>query len=229
MVSIDEAVIARLKRHGERFEILVSPKAAELKIENLNISELLASEFIFKDARTSQKASAEVLKKVFGIEDPEKIAKIILEEGEIHLTTEQRKKLLEEKKKKIVALIARDAIDPRTKTPHPPSRIENAMKQAKISIDLREDPEKQIPEILKEIRVILPIHFEKLRVAVKLPPEYTSNYYRLKEYGKILKEEWQGDGSYIALVEIPAGIRDEFYAALNSITKGSVEVKILER
>ena len=52
MASLDDAVIARLKTHGETFEIFVDPDLALKHKEgaSVNFNELLAAEYIFRDA-----------------------------------------------------------------------------------------------------------------------------------------------------------------------------------
>lgn len=230
MISLDKAVVARLESHGERFEILIDPEVVEKvhagKIED--IRENLAVEEVFRDARKGERASEESIKKVFGTDDINKIALTIIKKGEVQLTTEQRRKMQEEKKRKIIAEIARNAINPQTKTPHPPSRIEAAMEEAHVHIDPFKPAEQQIQRVLDALRPIIPIRFEKIRVAVKLSAQnYGKVYGELISYGQIIKEEWQKDGSWIGIIEIPAGVQTEFFEELNKRTKGDVETKLL--
>ena len=224
MVSVDEAVIARLKSHGEKFEILVDPRIVN---EDIPLEDVLAAEFIFTDAGTGDRASQESLTKVFETTDVFEIAKTIIEKGEIQLTTEQRKTMMEEKRKKIVQLIARNAVDPQTRKPHPPHRIENAMEQARVHIDLFKSADQQVADIIKVLRPLLPLRVETKKIAVKLPAVYAGKYYELKKFGKMVKEEWQKDGSYIAVLHIPGGMEDEFYQKVNALTKGEAETKLL--
>jgi ribosome maturation protein SDO1 len=42
------------------------------------------------------------------------------------------------------------------------------------------------------------------------------------------KEEWQADGSWIGLMEIPAGLITELTSKLNSKTKGNAAVKAIQ-
>lgn len=224
MVSVDEAVIARLKSHGEKFEILVDPRIVN---EEIPIADALAAEFIFTDAGTGDRASQESLTKVFETTDVFEVAKTIIEKGEIQLTTEQRKAMMEEKRKKIVQLITRNAVDPQTRKPHPPHRIENAMEQARVHIDLFKSTDEQVADIIKELRPLLPLRVETKKIAVKLPAVYAGKYYQLKEFGKVVKEEWQKDGSYIAVLHIPGGMEDEFYQKVNALTKGEAETRLL--
>ncbi|MDP1553319.1 MAG: ribosome assembly factor SBDS, partial [Methanobacteriaceae archaeon] len=140
MVNMEDAVIARLESHGERFEILVDPDlSAEYKKgsngSNISIETVLAVEEIFKDAKKGDKASEEGMLKVFQSSDPLEVASLIIQKGNIQLTAQQRREMQEEKHKKIVANIARNAINPQTGLPHPPKRIEKAMEEAKVRID----------------------------------------------------------------------------------------------
>jgi len=230
LVTLEEAVIAHLDSHGKRFEILVDPDLA-LRVrrgEEVDMSNVLAVETIFKDARKGDKASEESLKETFGYSDPLEVAKVIIKKGEIQLTTEQRRKMLEDKRKQIVNIIARNSINPQTNTPHPPKRIEKAMEEAKVRVDLWKTAEEQVPNVIKAIRPLIPIRIENKTIAVKIPPQYAAKAYPvIKPYGEVKKEEWQKDGSWIFLIEIPAGMIDDFLRELNSLTKGEVESKIL--
>jgi ribosome maturation protein SDO1 len=231
MVSLDEAVLARYSKGQHHFEIYVDPDLA-LKYregEDVNISDILAVEEIFKNASAADKASEHVMRDVFGTTDVLEIAKEIIKEGEIQLTTAQRKKLTEEKTKKIVSMIASRSINPQTNTPHTPERIAKAMEEARVHVDMFKPAEDQIPGIMKAIASIIPIKFETIVLAVKIPPEYAGKCYSVVREYDLRKEEWQKDGSYIAMVEIPAGIQDEFYDKMNAITRGNVETKIIER
>ncbi|MCK5459453.1 MAG: ribosome assembly factor SBDS, partial [Thermoplasmatales archaeon] len=128
MVRLDDAVIARLHKGEDHFEILVDPRAAEHLIEGKEVDVLssLAIDTIFKDSKKGTHASQESLEKVFGTDDVETIVKEIILKGEIQLTTEQRHEMQEKKQKRIVDIIVKNAMDPQTKTPHPRQRIELA-------------------------------------------------------------------------------------------------------
>ncbi|NOZ77295.1 MAG: ribosome assembly factor SBDS [Euryarchaeota archaeon] len=230
MVTMDDAVIARLDTHGERYEVLVD---ADLAMEfkrgkDVELSKLLAVETVFKDSKKGEKASEEMMQKRFGTVDPMEVAKAIVKKGDIQFTTEQRRRAMEEKKKRIIATIARNAINPQTDTPHPPARIEAALEEAKFHVDLTKSVDEQVKLALKLLRPIIPIKFEEKRIAVKIPPEHAPRCMAaVREFGDIRKEEWQKDGSWVFVMDLPAGIVDDFFDKLNSITKGEVETKIL--
>ena len=79
MVSLDEAVIARLKKGEEHFEVLVDPYAAADIIDGkeVDIIQSLAIDAIFKDSKKGTHASDESLQKNFGTDDISKITKTI--------------------------------------------------------------------------------------------------------------------------------------------------------
>jgi ribosome maturation protein SDO1 len=228
-MSLENTIIARLEKGGEKFELIVDPKLAyDYKTgAKKDLNNVLIAEEVFKDARKGERQTSSVIQKMFGTTDVFEVAKKIFSEGELQLTTEQRRKLLEEKRTKVVALVARNCIDPRTKTPHPPQRIENALEQAKVHIDAFKSAEEQLNDVIEALREIIPISIEKMKIAVKILPEHAGRVYgMLKEYG-ISKEEWGKDGSLLVLVEIPAGIQGEFYDKLNKATAGSAQTKVL--
>lgn len=230
MVTLEDAVIARLEYYGEHFEILVDPDlAADFKRgEDIELEEIMAVEEIFKDARKGDKVSEEAMLKAFNTTDLSEVAAFIIKKGQVQLTAQQRKEMQEEKRKKIVATITREAINPQTKLPHPSRRIEIAMEESKIHVDPFKSVDEQVNSVLKAIRTKIPIRFEKVQVAIRVPGDFTGKVYNIiPEYGKAKKEEWQQDGSWIAVVEIPGGMQDNFYRKLNEITHGQVETKLL--
>lgn len=232
MVTIDDAVVAKLTSHGSNFEILVDPSLAS-KIrqgEPVDLDDLMAVQQVFKDAKKGDKASEERIGEIFGTEDLKEIVEKIIHSGEIQLTTDQRKEMVETKRKAVVAFISRNAVDPRTGLPHPPIRVEKAMAEAKSRIDPFESVENQVKSVVKALRPIIPLRFEVRTIVVKIPAEHTGKAYgHIKSFGELKKEEWQKDGSWVGLFEIPVGMEQDFYSVLGKVTSGEAETKILER
>ena len=226
-----EPIVARLETHGHRFEILVKPDLAFKFKEGQKVSirEVLEGEFIYKDARKGLKASEEVIRKVFGTTDVYKVAEEILRGGEIQITAEQRRALIEAKKKKIIDFISRNCIDPRTKLPHPPKRIELAMEQLRIGIDPFKDVEKQALQVIKALSRVLPIKIAKAIVRVKIPAPYSGRAYSvLAGLGEVKRVTWLNDGSLFMELEIPAGMQQTLIDKVNAISKGTGEVKVVQ-
>lgn len=231
MVTVDEASIAKLKTHGQNFEILIdSSKAIAFKSTgNVDIRDVLAAQEIFSDAKKGLVASENSMKNIFKTSDALEVASIIIKKGDIPLTAEYKDQLREEKKKQVINIIHRNAVDPKTHLPHPAQRIENAMVEAKIHIDEFTDINKQVTDVIQRLRPILPLKFEMKEIAVKIPPEFAAkSYATVKSFGKILREDWQQDGSWVATVEMPGGLEEDFYSKLNSLCHGTVESKVLK-
>ncbi|RLF23301.1 MAG: ribosome assembly factor SBDS [Thermoprotei archaeon] len=223
-------VIARYSSHGERFEIIVEPEAAwrfrEGKEKDLR--KVLVYDVIYKDAKKGLRASEETLMKVFGTTDPYKVAEQILRKGEIQLTAEQRRRMIEAKRRQIIEFISRNCIDPRTGHPHPPSRIESALEEAKVGIDPFKPAEEQAMNIIKALQRILPIKIARALIAVKIPAAYVGRAYGvLSRMGTITRQAWLPDGSWMAELEIPAGMRPILIEKVNQLTKGEGEIRIL--
>lgn len=231
MVAIDESIIARLKTHGKTFEVFVEPEGALAlkKGDAVKIENILAVEDVFLDAKNGDRPAEQDVINAFGTTDVIKIAEKIILEGELHLTTEQKKKIQEEKKRRVINIIAQNAINPQTKAPHPPARIEAAMEEAGVHIDPTKDVDEMVNITMKAIRPLIPIRFEEVRIAVKLPAEFAAKTYgSVAGFGALSKQEWQNDGSWIGVITIPAGRQDELYSLLNRLTKGSAETKFLK-
>ena len=223
--------IARITHDGEHFEILTKPEPAlSYRLgKTIPVSQVLATETIFTDAGKGTKASEETLKQVFGTTDPLEIAGVILKKGTLQLTTEQRKQIVEEKRRQIISFISRECIDPKTNLPHPPLRIEQAMKQIRFSIDPTKGVEEQSKEIIKLLRPVIPLKMEKISVAVHIPPEHASKAYgTVKGFGTITREQWRADGSWSAVVEMSAGLYGPFLDKLGKMTRGKLEAKMVK-
>ena len=232
MISVEKAVIAKITKNGIKFEMLVDPvKAMDLRTgKEVTIEELIASEEIFEDSKKGLRASGENVNKAFGTNDRAKIAYTIVKEGEVQITTDQRRAMLEEKTKAIASIISKRGVNPQTGIPHPADRVLRAMEQAKVRIDLERRMEDQIDGILEKIQSIIPIKFEKMQVAIKVPPESAGRASSIiRNLGEMIRDEWAKDGSYICMIEIPSGIQQEIYTRLNDLTHGQVEVKVIKK
>jgi len=152
-----DATVVRYSFEGEKFEILVKPDPAlDYKLgKKKDISSVLISDEIYTDYGKGTKPSTEKLLTAFKTEDKTEIAQIMFEKGDLNLTTDQRRKMVEQKRKQIVEFIAKTYVDPKTHLPHPPLRIELAMKDGRVSIDPQKNVEVQVNDIVDKLRSII--------------------------------------------------------------------------
>jgi ribosome maturation protein SDO1 len=239
MVSLDKAVVARMKRGEHHFEVLVDPDGAEKLLEKWRDADakqptpdelraILATDYVFTHWSDGKKASDEELTKAFATTDLQAITKRILLEGEVQLTAEQRKRMAEAKHKRIVDHILRNGWNPQTKTPHPRDRIERALEEGKFRTDPQKGIDEQVQAAMKALRPLIPIAFEQVKVAIRVPAEHTGHAYGpIRSLGEIKQEEWQKDGALVVVLQVPAGMQAEVYDRLNSLTHGQVTTKLL--
>ena len=234
MIPVDKSAIVRYEKGEHHYEILADPDTAWLIKEKRDISLLsdldsvLASPDIYKDAKKGERASEQDLYKSFNSDDKKYIIFKIIVDGELHLTTEQKRRMQEEKRKKVISMIASQAVDPTTNLPHPISRIERAMEDAGVRIDPVKPAERQVEDIVTALAPVIPIKIAKARIEVKIPPQYASRVYGYIKKLKPTRTNWQNDGSLDAVLEIPAGMQTEVFDKLNSMTHGNVYSKLLQ-
>jgi len=233
MISLDDAVTARLETHGERFEVLVDPDAAlEMKRGEFEgeLEDVIAARDVFENASRGDRPAEEDLEEVFGTTEPLDIIPEVIERGEIQITAEQREEMQERKKRKLINTISRNAINPQMDdAPHPPDRIESALEEAGFTVDPMTPAEEQVDDALEALRPVIPIRFEEMTVAVNLPADYAgSGQAKLREFGELEREEWQADGSWVGVITFPAGMQDELYGRVNEVTEGEGETQVVK-
>ncbi len=221
---------ARLKKGSDVFEIVIEPETAiAARHGKADIRDALKVQKVFSDAKKGMLASEQRMQAIFGTTDPLEVAKKIIADGNIQVTSEYRQKLMEQKKRQIVEFIRCNGVDPRTHAPHPAQRIEAAIAEAKVRIDEFKPAEQQVQEVLKALRPILPIKFEMKEIELIIPAQFASKAHNtLKLMGKILREEWQSDGSWKGIIEIPGGMEQELYDKLNALTHGELVSKVIK-
>ncbi|MGB9987805.1 ribosome assembly factor SBDS [Salarchaeum japonicum] len=233
MISLDEAVTARLESHGERFEVLIDPDAAlAMKRGEFDgdLEDVIAARDVFENASRGDRPAEEDLETVFGTTDPLEIIPEVVERGEIQITAEQRKEMQEQKRKQLINTIARNAVNPQMdNAPHPPDRIENALEQAGFTVDPMEPVDTQVDDALDALRPVIPIRFDEVTVAVQVPADYAgSAQSQIRQFGDLDREEWQADGSWVGVLTFPAGMQNEFYDLVNEHTSGEAETQIIK-
>jgi len=233
MISLDEAVTARLESHGQRFEVLVDPDAA-LAIKrgefDGELEDVIAAEDVFEDASRGDRPPETALEEVFETTDPVEIIPEVIQQGEIQITAEQRREMQEKKRRNLITRIQRNAVNPQMDdAPHPPERIESALEEAGFTVDPMEPVENQVEEALDELRPVIPIRFDEVTVAVQVPPDYAgSAQAKIRQFGDLDREEWQSDGSWVGVLTFPAGMQNDFYDLVNEHTSGEAETQIIK-
>ena len=221
--------LARMKKQGHEFELVLKDPDLALDFKHgkdVDINDVLETPQVFKDGKKGEIHSPNTLKEVFGTEDNVEAAKIILRDGEVLLTAEHRKKLFDAKKQRLLEYIHKNAVDPKTKLPHPLQRLELAMEQAKAHVDPYIPIEKQMEKIINQLRPIIALSFETAHILVHLSPRYAGAAYAgLKRKYTFKNETWLDDGSVQFQIEVPAGTKLDVFNDINNLTNGEATVE----
>lgn len=224
MVNVDDARIASYESNGQKFEILVDPDLAlEIKQGNKDVSnslsKLLASDEVYKNAKSGERVSEKSLQEHFGTTELAKIVEFILKKGHLDLTTEQKRKLAEMKRKEVVDYIVRNSTNPVTKAPHTYTRVESALETAKIQVDPQRPVDQQIDRIIEKLTEILPMDFKKVTFKATIPIQYAGKINSIINKYEILDRKWEAS-AFVFTAKVPAGEKDSFMNIISGLTKG---------
>jgi len=221
-----------IKERSKHYEVVVDPDLAESfkKGKISDVREVLKAEEVFSDAKKGLRPSEKDLLDTFGTKDKLRIAETILRKGIIQVSEKYREELREQKRRRIIDLIKINCVDSKTGLPFPPQRIENAFAEAGVKIDENKRAEDQIQDIIKKLRTVLPIKAEIKKYDILIPAKYASKSKNsIIQLGAVEREKWNQDGSYSFAMEIPAGMREEFFDKINAMTQGNAQIKEIER
>ncbi|MFZ0316069.1 MAG: ribosome assembly factor SBDS [Nitrososphaeraceae archaeon] len=223
----DKFTIVRYSAGNDKFEILVKPDPAlEYKLgKKKDISNIMISDEIYSDANKGTRCSSEKLMKHFKTTDQLEIAKQIMDKGDLNLNTDQRRKMIEEKKRQIVEYINKNFVDPKSHMPHPVSRINAVLDEARVAIDPFKRLDDQLKNIIESLRKIIPLKSEILELTVTVPSQFSGQSFSVfKTIGEIKSEQWLSDGSLQVILSINAGMKSSFLDRIGTATKGSAQV-----
>jgi ribosome maturation protein SDO1 len=227
MVSLDDAVLARMEKGGKRYEVLVDPSLVEAfraDPASVDINDFLAMDEVFHDARGGERPTEEAIEAAFQTQDISTIASIILDKGSIQLTTAQRKAMVETMRQQIIHHIHTQAVDPKTKSPHPKTRLELALEESRYSVDPFKRLEEQVKDAIAKLKPLIPLSFETVRLAFKVPGSaYGSISQLLRSYQQ--KEGWLEDGSWAVVIECPAGMKGDL---IGQVMRKSADAEVKE-
>jgi ribosome maturation protein SDO1 len=219
--------IARIKRLGKNFEILVDMDDALRFKKGMSSFIEAQGDRVFRDSKKGDVPSSSELEAAFGTSDLNTIVSKIVKDGEILLTQEHRDEEKERRIKQVVDFLATHSIDPKTGYPHSTERIKNALEQSHINIK-NTSVESQINDILSGISKIIPIKLETKKIEITIPAIYTGKVYGLVNQYKE-HEKWLDDGSLEVIVSVPAGIIMDFYDKLNNATHGAATTEEIKQ
>lgn len=219
-----------LEKHGRHFELDVNPdKAIDYKEGKIiDLKEVVMSWHIFADIKKGLLASKEALTAVFDGKSIDEIIGEILKTGDLQLTSEHRQKIRDAKYSKIINDIHRMAIDTRTMSPIPITRIKNGLEETKFKVKDNESFDKLFKNAIKGLKTVIPLRITNLQYEIYFDVKYADELLRIiSDMGQILKKEFMQDKMHV-ICEISSGLKEELLEHINNITKGTSKVDLIK-
>lgn len=221
-------VVVRLKKGKKQFEILVNHGTVEKYREGkLGWNKVAYVDQVYKNSSKGDRATTSDLKAQFKTNNIDECMQIIAKTGDLQLTSSDRKEKLEQRRKQILNHIHKYYIDPKTNKSHPMTRIENALQQLKIKINMEQSVEKQVQTIVRKLPEALPIRKCEMNITVDIPSKYVGQSMGVISKGntQILSQNYSANGCRVSLSCVP-GDYDKLANDLNSVTKGECVIDI---
>jgi ribosome maturation protein SDO1 len=227
----DHIIVARYQKGGQKFELVIDPEKAVLYRQGkASLGDAVRFPQVYTDAKKGEKAAESALKRSFDTDEFEKVADEILRKGDIPQSKNQREAEGAQIRARLIEMIHRSGVDPKTHAPHPNTRIDAAMNEAKVRIDINISADAQFQDVIKQLRPILPFKQEIHTLRVMVPVNCVGAALKIiKGTGRLLKEDWSGNGDLIATVEVPGGLSVDFQESLMAATHGKAAFTVLKQ
>lgn len=221
--------VVRYKSGKTVFEVICKKGTAQKYREGkLGISNTLVSDDVFVGHyQKGDRPSPSDLAAAFKTSDMAACAKYILDNGEISLSQDERKEKVEQRRKEIVNYIHKYYVDPKTKTPHPVTRIENALTTLKVHPDPDKDFEREVQDIVKALPGILTIKRCDVEATLVIPSAFMGAAEGIvRKHSKVSREKYSGADCVMEISFLP-GDYDALVADLSRVTKGNFNIDVI--
>jgi len=145
----------------------------------------------------------------------------------MQLSTEERKDMVEQKRNEIINYFHKYYLDPKTKKPHPVTRIESALSQIKVRIDPDIPVDKQVLEISKKLIEVIPIKRSEMEATIAVPHQWIGQVQGIiKKYCTITSDKYTDVGCEYGVAFVP-GDYDIINNELKSATKDNYSFDVV--
>lgn len=222
--------IVRYQKGKHKFEVLCKPGLPlQFRENKIGWDKVLMIDMVFTNSSKGDRAGGAELTEIFGTDNMDECCKKIVMEGDIQLTQQERDKFYEEARKQIVFFIHKNYIDPKTKLPHPPDRIDHAMTEIKFKIDPNKDAKSQAEDCATKLQGKL-----MLSKAVQIQARLTIKKQHVGQCKNIIHkianvthEEWVPEGCIFDL-ELTKPDLDQLTSALYKPTSGDYHFQFVD-
>jgi ribosome maturation protein SDO1 len=193
-----------------------------------DIDEVLQTSQIFTNVSKGNVANSKDLSRAFGLDDEESIARLILEKGELQVSSREREVEAEEKVKEVASIIAEKCVNRETSRPFPLDMIEQAMAEVHFSLAANRSGKQMALDLIPQLQAVLPIERAQMRLRIVVPRKEGKAAKKEMDalFAVVEDEHWGADFELTVLVDPGA------YRLLDDIvqkhTRGAGSIEILD-
>lgn len=214
--------MCKYKSNKLNFEIICNSGKIKLYRDGkAKLDDVIMSKEIFLNFKKGIRPKESDLQNAFKTTEIDQCIDIILKKGEFQISTDERKEEVEKKRLQIIEYIHKYYVDPKTKQPHPSTRIQNALEQIKgLRIDPDQPVDKQVDDLLPKITNFIQLSRQEMEGFLTIPNQYIGQSQGIiKKFATIKQQKYNETGAIFEIGFVP-GEFDAFMHALNGVTHG---------
>ena len=209
------------------FEILCKNGTIDsYRNSKLSMQDILLTDNIYTDIKKGNIAKKSDLIKSFNKEDINDCIKIILDEGDYNLTTQERRKLVDKRKDEIISYIMKNYNDLQNNKLNS-LQIETILKKIKLVVNPHIIGSRQAKDLINKFKKEFPLKKSSKDGILKFPLYFynkISNY--LSDYCDIICKKSDNEYYYLDIAVSPSDF-DNLMEALQKTTFGDFQFEIL--
>lgn len=222
--------IVRYSKAGKRFELACYPNKVldwRRKTET-DLDEVLQAKMVFTNVSKGAFAASKDLLAAFGTDDHNQCALIILEKGEVQVTSKERQVEADSKLHDIATVVATKCINRETKRPFPVATIETAMKELHFIINPNRSAKQQALEVIKLLSASMPIERAQMRIRIEVPLKAAKDVKKSIEalVATFESESFAANATWVLLLS-PGNYR-EFEEKFMAATRGQGSMELMD-
>mmetsp|Transcript_5090 Transcript_5090/g.9291 ORF Transcript_5090/g.9291 Transcript_5090/m.9291 type:complete len:253 (-) Transcript_5090:66-824(-) len=231
-VRLTNVVVVRLKKKGYRFEIACYPNKVvswRNKTET-DLDEVLQIEQVFSNVSKGVLAPSKQLQEAFGTEDIPTVVKVILEKGEVQVSSKERQHTHDQIFQEIATIVSEKCVDPSTKRPFTAGMIERAMRDTlHYAVVPNKSSKQQALDVINKLKEHMEIERAQMEVLITLPGKTAKAVVKDKVHPLVAKtvQENYGSSHYTATCYIDPGQYRNLEQVITEETRGQGTIEII--
>jgi ribosome maturation protein SDO1 len=219
--------VVKYKKGKNSFEIITKPGSVKLFLAGkLGWDKVLAADAIFTNYSKANLARNSDLKAVFGTDDINKCAEIMVREGDSQVSADERKQDIEACRRQILEYLHKSFVD-QAGGIYPIPRLELILQEAKIRIDPTVSVHKQAEDVIKKMLGKAVFKKNSTDYTITVPKQYVKQCSTIVyRFSPSVHKEMRGTEGTSWKISLTIADFDLFTVEMNKITEGNYTVVV---